>query len=56
MMIFQDRSISQFLIILYRVDVVFNINENENVDEGLNIEESEYSQDQDDVSLPEVKQ
>eukprot|EP00111_Clytia_hemisphaerica_P024441 TCONS_00072077-protein len=36
-----------------RVDVVFNINENENVDEGLNIEESEYSQDQDDVSLPE---
>lgn len=37
-----------------RVDVVFNINENENVDEGLNIEESEYSQDQDDVSLPEI--
>ena len=36
------------------MDVLFNINENENVDEGLNIEEAEYSQHQDDVSLPEV--
>jgi len=43
-----------FFFLACRVDVLFDINENENVDEGLNIEEAEHNQNQDDVTLPEV--